>query len=319
VRAGGDLRPAEVLRRRRAVERPLEPGARPGAEDRERVHPSSVASETMLDLGDTGAMFSGPAEIYDRFIGRYSFRLARAMCKTAGVQPGQRALDVGCGSGALVVALADVLGAESVAGIDPSEPFVEATRARVPEARIVVGPAESLPFADDEFDATLSQLVINFLAEPEQGLREMSRVTRKGGVVAGCVWDYGGEMTMLRAFWDAAAALDAERATGMMEAHTMRFARPEELEALWRGARLEDVEVSPLVVEASYDDFEDLWAPFPTGVGPAGAYTASLEPEARAELHDELARRLGDPEGAFMLSARAWCAVGRVGTAAVLE
>jgi SAM-dependent methyltransferase len=263
-------------------------------------------------LTDREAMFRGPAEIYDRFIGRYSPRLADAMCEAAQVRPGQRALDVGCGSGALVAALAEVLGAENVTGVDPSEPFVQATSTRVPGARVLVGSGESLPFADREFDATLSQLVVNFLADPEQGLGEMSRVTGRGGVVAGCVWDYGGEMTMLRTFWDAAAALDRERAAPLMEAHTMRFARPEELGALWRGVGLEDVDVSPLVVEASYDDFEDLWAPFPTGVGPAGAYAASLDDEARARLHDEYARRLGQPDGPFTLSARAWCAVGRV-------
>jgi ubiquinone/menaquinone biosynthesis C-methylase UbiE len=257
-------------------------------------------------------MFRGPAEIYDRFVGRYSPGLARAMCEAAGVRPGQRALDVGCGSGALVAALAEVLGAENVAGIDPSEPFVEASRARVPRARILVGSAESIPFADGEFDATLSQLVVNFLADPEQGLREMSRVTRAGGVVAGCVWDYSGEMTMLRTFWDAAAALDPERAELLMESHTMRFARPEELVTLWRSAGLDDVDVAPIVVEASYEDFEDLWSPFPTGVGPAGAYAASLHAEARAALRDEFARRLGRPEGPFTLSARAWCAVGTV-------
>ena len=256
-------------------------------------------------------MFRGPAEIYDRFVGRYSPHLARAMRDAAAVRPGQRALDVGCGSGALVAALAEVLGAENVAGVDPSEPFVEATRAKVPRARIVVGPAESLPFADGEFDATLSQLVVNFLADPEQGIAEMSRVTRPGGVVAGCVWDYAGEMTMLRTFWDAAAALDPEGATPLMEAHTMRFSRPEELGELWRNAGLEAVDLSPLVVEASYADFEDLWAPFPTGVGPAGAYAASLDDQPRAALHDEYARRLGEPAGPFTLTARAWCAVGR--------
>jgi ubiquinone/menaquinone biosynthesis C-methylase UbiE len=258
-------------------------------------------------------MFRGPAEIYDRFIGRYSPRLADAMCEAAKVRPGQRALDVGCGSGALVAALAEVLGAENVTGVDPSEPFVEATGIRVPGARVLVGSGESLPFADGEFDATLSQLVVNFLADPERGLREMSRVTRQGGVVAGCVWDYSGEMTMLRTFWDAATALDPERAAPQMEAHTMRFARPEELGELWRSAGLADVDVSPLVVEASYDDFEDLWSPFPTGVGPAGAFAASLDPEPQARLHDEYARRLGQPDGPFTLSARAWCAVGQVG------
>jgi ubiquinone/menaquinone biosynthesis C-methylase UbiE len=260
---------------------------------------------------DRGAMFRGPAEIYDRFVGRYSPRLAEAMCEAAAVRPGQLALDVGCGSGALVAALADVLGAENVAAIDPSEPFVEAARGRVPGARIVVGSAEALPFGDGEFDATLSQLVVNFLTDPEQGVREMARVTRRGGVVAGCVWDYGGEMTMLREFWAAAAALDPERAEPLMESHTMRFARPEELAALWRSTGLDDVEVAPLVVEASYDDFDDLWSPFPTGVGPAGAYAASLDADARAALRDAFARRLGEPLGPFTLSARAWCAVGR--------
>jgi SAM-dependent methyltransferase len=263
-------------------------------------------------LADHQAMFRGPADVYDRFVGRYSPALARAMCAAASVQPGQRAVDVGCGSGALVAELAALLGAERVAGVDPSEPFVEAARARVPGARIVVGSAESLPFADGEFDVTLSQLVVNFLTDPEQGLGEMSRVTRGGGVVAGCVWDYGGGMTMLRTFWDAASALDPEGAGPLMESHTMRFARPDDLETLWRDSGLQDAEVTPIVVEAPYDDFDDLWAPFPTGVGPAGAYAASLDDEAQAALRAEFARRLGRPAGAFTLSARAWCAVGHV-------
>jgi ubiquinone/menaquinone biosynthesis C-methylase UbiE len=257
-------------------------------------------------------MFQGAAEVYDRFVGRYSPRLAQAMCDAADVRPGQRALDVGCGSGALVAALAERLDAENVAAVDPSEPFVEAARARVPGARIIAGPAESLPFADGEFDATLSQLVVNFLSDPEQGLREMARVTRAGGVVVGCVWDYGGGMTLLRAFWEAAAALDPERAEPLMESFTMRFAKPEELDALWQSTGLADVDVRPLDVEASYDDFDDLWAPFPTGVGPAGAYVASLEAEGQSALRDEYARRLGDPVGPFTLTARAWCAVGSV-------
>ena len=262
-------------------------------------------------MADHGAMFTGPAEVYDRFIGRYSPRLGRAMVEAARVRPGQRALDVGCGSGALVGVLAEVVGVENVAGVDPSEPFVEAARARVPDARILVGSAESLPFEDGEFDATLSQLVVNFLRDPALGLREMCRVTREGGVVAGCVWDYGSGMTMLRTFWEAAADLDPERATPEMESHTMRFATPDKLAGLWRSSGLADVEVSPLVVEASYADFDDLWAPFPTGVGPAGAYAASLDTDAHVALRDEFARRLGDPDGPFSLSARAWCAVGR--------
>jgi ubiquinone/menaquinone biosynthesis C-methylase UbiE len=257
-------------------------------------------------------MFRGPADIYDRFVGRYSPELARAMCEAADVREGQRALDVGCGSGALLAELAEIVGAESVAGIDPSEPFVQASRARVPGARVLVGSAESIPFADGEFDLTLSQLVVNFLADPDQGLREQGRVTRPGGIVAGCVWDYGEGMTMLRVFWDVAITLDPEQAGALAEAHTMRFSRPAELAALWRSAGFADVEVTPIVVQASYKNFDDLWAPFPTGVGPAGAYTASLDAERQGELRHEFARRLGAPRGPFTLSARAWCAVGRV-------
>jgi hypothetical protein len=119
-------------------------------------------------------------------------------------------------------------------------------------------------------------------------------------------------MTMLRSFWEAAATLDPERATPRMESHTMRFSRPEELGELWKGAGLTEAEVSPIVAKASYDDFDDLWAPFPTGVGPAGAYTAALDTGAQTSLRDEFWHRLGRPEGAFTLSARAWCAVGRV-------
>jgi ubiquinone/menaquinone biosynthesis C-methylase UbiE len=257
-------------------------------------------------------MFQHGAEIYDRYVGRYSPGLALAMREAAAVRPGQRALDVGCGPGALTAALADVLGAENVAAVDPSETFVEAARARVPGARVEVGSAEAMPFKDGEFDATLSQLVVNFLTDPEQGLREMSRVTRPGGVVAGCVWDYGGEMTMVRTFWDAATALDPEGAGPLAETYTMRFSRPDELEALWQGAGLHDVGIGPIVVEAAYDDFDDLWSPFPAGVGPAGAYTASLDDDGRTSLREEFRRRLGQPEGEFTLSARAWRAVGRV-------
>jgi SAM-dependent methyltransferase len=249
-------------------------------------------------------VFGGAADDYDRFVGRYSPRLAEALCAKAGVAAGQRALDVGCGTGALVERLAALLGPENVAAVEPSGSFAAAAQARVPGARIVVGSAEELPFPADEFDATLSQLVVNFLDDAERGLAEMARVTRPGGVVAGCVWDYGGGMTMLRAFWDAAGPGAAD------EAATMRYATPAELGALWETA-VSDVEVSPVVVEASYADFDDLWAPFPTGVGPAGAYTASLDDDARAALREAYARRLGSPAGPFTLSARAWCAVGK--------
>jgi hypothetical protein len=71
------------------------------------------------------------------------------------------------------------------------------------------------------------------------------------------------------------------------------------------------VTVTEAVVDASYEDFEDLWAPFERGVGPAGAWAVSLEPEPLATLKAEFRRRLDIPDEPFTLTARAWVVCGR--------
>jgi SAM-dependent methyltransferase len=176
----------------------------------------------------------------------------------------------------------------------------------------VVAAAESLPFADDAFDAALSQLVVNFMHDGEVGVREMARVTRPGGVVASCVWDYAGEMTLLRAFWDAAREVDPERAAAADEGVVMRWCREGELAELWEVAGLRDMRFGPLIVRASYAGFEDLWSPFPTGVAPSGAFCKSLSDDRRAALRDAYRRYLGVSDEPFELTARAWAVAGIV-------
>ncbi len=220
--------------------------------------------------------FRASAEDYDRFVGRYGAQLAAALIGFARVAPGMSALDVGCGPGALTRSLAGFLGASSVRAADPSPPFVEACRSRVPGVDVVVAGAEALPFGDGAFDAVLSQLVVNFMSDPEAGVREMARVARPGGIVAACVWDYAGEMTLLRAFWDAAREVDPRRAAGADEGVVMRWCGEGELEELWCHAGLRDVRFGSLTVRATYTGFADLWAPLPTGIGPAGAFCRSL-------------------------------------------
>jgi SAM-dependent methyltransferase len=258
------------------------------------------------------ATFRTPAEAYDRHIGRYCAALARALIAAAGVRPGARALDVGCGPGALTTELLAVLDGAGGAAGDPSEPFAQACRARHPGVDVRVAPGEALPFADDAFDHALAQLVVNFMTDPPAGVREMARVTRSGGTVAAAVWDYAGEMTLLRRFWDAAIALDPA-AAAVDEGRTMPYCTPEELGELWSsGAGLGEVEVGAVVVSAGYEDFEDLWRPLERGVAPSGAYAASLAPADRAALKDELRRRLDVGDGPFELDARAWVVTGRV-------
>ena len=264
-----------------------------------------------MDDAPGAATFGTPAEAYDRHIGRYGRRLARALIAAAGVRTGRRTLDVGCGPGALTTELVALLGHERVAAVEPSAPFADACRRRLPGVRVEVAAAEALPFDDGTFHHALAQLVLNFMSDPPAGLREMQRVTHRGGTVAAAVWDYAGEMTLLRRFWDAAVALDPSAAQHD-EGRSMPFCTPGELGELWSAAGLAGVRVVPVVVTAAYDGFEDLWQPLELGVAPSGRYVLSLAPERRAALKEELRRRLGAGDDPFRLSARAWVATGRV-------
>lgn len=253
--------------------------------------------------------FDVAGEAYDRYMGRYSRLLSPLLADLAGVRAGMRVLDVGCGPGALTGHLVDLLGAGNVAAADPSAPFVTACAARFPDADVRRAAAAELPWPDDGFDAALAQLVVNFLPDPVAGVAEMRRVVRPGGVVAACTWDYGAGMRMLRQFWDAAVALDPAAPD---EAGTMPCTTGPELAAAWRDAGLLDVRTTALQVSTDYADFDELWAGFELGVGPAGAHVVGLDPAGRAALRAELRRRVGAPDGPFRLGARAWAVSGRV-------
>lgn len=248
--------------------------------------------------------FDVAADAYDAFMGRYSVLLAAQMADLAAVNPRQRVLDVGCGTGALVRELVDRVGAESVAAVDPSAPFVEATTARYPGVDVRLASAEDLPFDDDTFDAALAQLVVHFMADPVAGLRDMRRVTRPGGVVVACVWDHAGRQGPMGLFWRAARALDpAVRDEGVVAG-----ARQGHLAELFATAGLRTVEEHTLVADLAHPTFDAWWEPFTKGVGPAGAYVATLGADARMALRERCRADLGP--GPFVIPARAWAARG---------
>ena len=140
----------------------------------------------------------------------------------------------------------------------------------------------------------------------------MARVTRPAGVVASCVWDYAGEMTLLRAFWDAAREVDPDRGAAEDEGSVMRWCGEGELGELWQAAGLSDVRFGELTVSVRYSDFDELWSPLPSGVAPSGAFCRSLDEDARAALYEAYRRQLGIGDGPFELSARAWAVAGVV-------
>ena len=251
-------------------------------------------------------IFDVAAESYDRFMGAWSRPLAPQLADLARVRSGQRVLDVGCGPGSLTAELVARLGAASVSAVDPSEPFVAAARVRHPGVDVRSAQAEALPFPDGLFDAALAQLVVHFMADPVAGLREMVRVTRPGGIVVACVWDYAGLRDPLGPFWEAARALQPD----VTDESALAGARRGHLAELFAAAGLTDIEDTDLSVSRPYDGFDDWWEPFTAGVGPSGALVARLAQPDRDALRERCRAML--PGSSFVLSAVAWAARGVV-------
>lgn len=249
-------------------------------------------------------MFDVAANAYDAFMGRYSGLLAPQMADLAGIAAGQRVIDVGCGPGALTSELARRLGADHVAAVDPSVSFVEAAKQRHPGVDVRQASAEALPFPDAAFDAAVAQLVVHFMADPVGGLREMRRVARRGGVVAACVWDHAGAKGPLGRFWEAASALDP----AVVDESDLAGAREGHLAELFAAAGLGEIRSSTVVSHVEHPSFEAWWEPYTRGVGPAGAYVARLDDEARDRLRAECRKRMGD--GPITIDAIAWAARG---------
>jgi SAM-dependent methyltransferase len=253
--------------------------------------------------------FESVAETYDRHVGRYATSLAREHVRRLGLRRNDDVLEIGCGSGALTAALADKVGAKHVHAVERSETRVETCRNRVPGADVRVASEDALPDFGVELAVATSHLVLNLLSDADAAVRAMQDGVRRGGIVASVVWDYKAGMTMLRAFWDAALQLDPSAPD---EGRTMPHCTPAALRALWSRCELDDIRTDELVVDASYESFDDLWEPFTAGVAPSGAYATALEPDDRDDLRERYFQRLGAPAGPFRLSARAWFVRGTV-------
>jgi SAM-dependent methyltransferase len=250
---------------------------------------------------------------YEAYVGRWSRLVAREFLAWLSIPSGRRWVDVGCGTGALSSAILDGAAPASVVGIDPSADFVGLARRRVPDsrARFLVGSGERLPLDDGSADAIVSGLVLNFIPDPHGALREMIRVAATGATVAGYLWDYAEGMEMIRRFWDAAIALDAD-ATAKDEAIRFPICAPGPLRQVFEGAGLTDIDVRPIDIPTVFAYFDDYWTPFLSGVAPAPGYVAGLDETSRATLRERLRTTLPTgPDGSIHLTARAFAVRGR--------
>jgi SAM-dependent methyltransferase len=244
---------------------------------------------------------------YERYVGRWSRRVAPEFLAWLQVPSGRRWLDVGCGTGALCAAIMDGCSPSSVTGVEPSEGFLKTARENLAgRAELHQGSATAIPLPDAAVDVVVSGLVLNFIPDQRAALGEMARVTSRGGTIGAYVWDYAGKMELMRFFWDAASEIDPGAAK-VDEGVRFPVCRPEALRALFADAGLHKPEVTQIDIKTSFENFEDYWQPFLGGQGPAPAFAMSLDEETRARLRDRIEARIpAQPDGTISMVARAW-------------
>lgn len=254
-------------------------------------------------------------ENYEPYCGRWSRLTAHAFLEWLDAKPGLRWLDVGCGTGALSHRILDRKGPEDLVGVDRSLGYLQDARrgSASAGARFVIGDAQTLPVATGRFDIAVSALVLNFVPQPDRMIEEMVRAVQPAGQLALYVWDYAGKMELMRYFWDAAVELNPE-AIELDEGKRFAICQPQALRELMMRCGVSQVEVEAIDVPTVFSDFDDYWAPFLQGQGPAPGYAVSLSDSARKQLRERVRNRLPEtPDGSISLTARAWAVRGLAG------
>lgn len=253
------------------------------------------------------------ADAYERYMGRWSRQVAPPFLNWLDRPPGQRWVDVGCGTGALSAAILARSAPAGVTGVDPSEGFLRKAREQLGDrVALRCASGDALPLVNGCSDVTVAALMLNFADRPQAVVSEMARITASGGVVAAYVWDYGGRMDLIRGYWEAARELDPgvdSQDTGPRVA----LCRPEPLARLFAQCGLVGVATQAVDVRLHFAHFDDYWQPFLGGQGPAPAHAMALPEARRDRLRDRLRERFAAGEGvAFELGARAWAVRGTV-------
>jgi ubiquinone/menaquinone biosynthesis C-methylase UbiE len=249
---------------------------------------------------------------YERYVGRWSSRVAERFLDWLDARTAARWLDIGCGTGALSERILASQQPNHLIGVEPSESFRAIVNERVRGGNVEFrsGSAERLPVEDACIDYGVSGLVLNFVPDQDAAMRELLRVLSPGGIAAGYVWDYAAHVQFIRYFWDAAVKLNPS-AKDKDEGVRFPICRPKPLQNLFESAGFREVRVAAIDIPTPFENFDDYWEPFLNDVGPAPGYCVSLNAAERAKLEAMIRDALPiDSDGMILLAARAWAVSG---------
>lgn len=253
----------------------------------------------------------GNANAYEGYVGRWSRLVGREFVTWLEVPAEHAWLDVGAGTGVLTHVIVEQASPLRVVGVDTSAEYIDFARQHISDPRVEfhVADAGALGF-EAQFDAAVAGLVLNFVPSAESAVIGMRQAVKAGGTVAAYVWDYSGDMQMMRHFWDAANAVDPS-AAALDAGGRFAIAKPENLRALFESLQFDGVDVIPIDVPTRFTSFDDYWLPFLGAQGSVAKYLRGLSDTTRAAVRDQLQSQLpiaGD--GSIALIARAWAVKG---------
>ena len=268
----------------------------------------------MADEKATPTVVFSAGDKYDRQTGAWSRLLAPRIIDFMQIREGEAVLDVGCGTGVLALAVAEITQASKIVGIDLSKGFIEYARGKSSDPRLIFeqADAQNLPYADDTFDHSVAMLVLQFVPDKFKAIAEMKRVTKPSGAIGTAFWDIAGKMHHNRALWQAVTTVDPTAETPL--SGNLSFGSPQEQSALMSEAGLEDVTVSEIVIQRRFSSLDEHWVPLITGEGVLRKYLGSLSPECQAAVKEQLRKNLlGDrQDGSFSIKSKAYATRGIV-------
>ena len=243
-------------------------------------------------------------------MGRWSREAGEAFLEWIRPSTGGRWLDVGCGGGAFTELVFARCAPATVCAVDPAKAQIGYARAQPIGKRAVfhVAAAEKLPFPDASFDIVASALAINFIPDRPRALLEMRRVARAGGLVAGYVWDFAGERSVMSPIRLAMQRIGTQPPPSPGAENS----KLEQLDTLFRQAGLANIATKPIDIRVTYPDFDDFWRAQTPSFNPLTRAIAELPPADRATIVNLVKEAVGTLDGSIAYSARANAIVARV-------